>query len=64
MSTLETTVSMLQLLFDTVFCKYFFQKVASNFWRMLHLQIGESCKRCQETLATRLADIRFAICPA
>ena len=28
----------------TVFCKHFFAKVAKYFWRMLHLQIGESCK--------------------
>ena len=27
-----------------VFCKYFLAKVAKYFWRMLHLQIGESCK--------------------
>ena len=27
-----------------VFCKHFLEKVAKYFWRMLHLQIGESCK--------------------
>ena len=27
-----------------VFCKHFLAKVAKYFWRMLHLQIGESCK--------------------
>ena len=27
-----------------VFCKCFLAKVAKYFWRMLHLQIGESCK--------------------
>ena len=29
---------------NAVFCKYFLAKVAKYFWRMLHLQIGESCK--------------------
>ena len=28
----------------TVFCKHFLEKNAKYFWRMLHLQIGESCK--------------------
>ena len=28
----------------TVFCKHFLEKSAKYFWRMLHLQIGESCK--------------------
>ncbi|MEX2995017.1 transposase [[Clostridium] scindens] len=27
-----------------VFCKHFLEKNAKYFWRMLHLQIGESCK--------------------
>ena len=27
-----------------VFCKHFLEKSAKYFWRMLHLQIGESCK--------------------
>ena len=29
---------------DSVFCKHFLEKNAKYFWRMLHLQIGESCK--------------------
>ena len=29
---------------NTVFCKHFLEKNAKYFWRMLHLQIGESCK--------------------
>ena len=29
---------------SAVFCKHFLAKVAKYFWRMLHLQIGESCK--------------------
>lgn len=28
----------------TVFCNPFLEKVAKYFWRMLHLQNGESCK--------------------
>ena len=31
-------------LFYDVFCKHFLEKNAKYFWRMLHLQIGESCK--------------------
>ncbi|MDY3023200.1 MAG: hypothetical protein SOS50_13775, partial [Oliverpabstia sp.] len=27
-----------------IFCKHFLEKNAKYFWRMLHLQIGESCK--------------------
>ena len=27
-----------------VFCKYFLENIAKYFWRILHLQIGESCK--------------------
>ena len=30
--------------FMAVFCKHFLEKNAKYFWRMLHLQIGESCK--------------------
>ena len=29
---------------NVVFCKHFLEKNAKYFWRMLHLQIGESCK--------------------
>ena len=29
---------------QAVFCKHFLEKNAKYFWRMLHLQIGESCK--------------------
>ena len=29
---------------EAVFCKHFLEKNAKYFWRMLHLQIGESCK--------------------
>ena len=29
---------------NSVFCKHFLEKNAKYFWRMLHLQIGESCK--------------------
>ncbi|BCZ29511.1 hypothetical protein CSCING10_007050 [[Clostridium] scindens] len=29
---------------ERVFCKHFLEKNAKYFWRMLHLQIGESCK--------------------
>lgn len=29
---------------SAVFCKTFLAKIAKHFWRMLHLQIGESCK--------------------
>ena len=35
----------LELIFnEAVFCKHFLEKNAKYFWRMLHLQIGESCK--------------------
>ena len=36
-----------------VFCKAFFQKVAEYFWRMLHLQFGESCRGCPEAFRQR-----------
>ena len=31
-------------LVDSVYCKIELPKVANGNWRMLHLQIGESCK--------------------
>ena len=32
------------IVITVVFCKHFLEKNAKYFWRMLHLQIGESCK--------------------
>ena len=29
---------------NSVFCKYFLDKVAKYFWTLLHVQIGQSCK--------------------
>ena len=33
-----------RVMYSFVFCKHFLEKNAKYFWRMLHLQIGESCK--------------------
>ena len=44
---LNNTALNLQQFFPSelhVFCKHFLEKNAKYFWRMLHLQIGESCK--------------------
>ena len=42
----ENMVSIINYIleFRTVYCKIELPKVANGNWRMLHLQIGESCK--------------------
>ena len=37
-------LDLIALIHILVFCKHFLEKNAKYFWRMLHLQIGESCK--------------------
>ena len=53
----------IKAIYRDVFCKYFLAKVAKYFWRMLHLQIGESCKtfvkNSQERCSARVVATKY-----